>query len=385
MITAIVPAAGSSRRMNSNINKQFMSVAGQPVLTRTLLSLAEYVGECIVVARSGEEEMCRQAALGIKDVKVITGGLTRQDSVFNGLEQALGEFVLIHDGNRPLASSALIQRVIEAASGHGAAIPAIPVVDTIKEVSQGEVQSTLPRHLLRAVQTPQVFRRDLLLKAYRHASANQLEVTDDSALVEALGHPVAVVEGERTNLKITTPDDIQRVNDILLGRGQTIIRTGIGYDVHQLVPGRRLILGGVDIPFEKGLLGHSDADVLIHAIMDAMLGAAAMGDIGRHFPDTDSAWAGADSCGLLAQVVRILEEGGFHLVNIDAVVIAQRPKISPYIPRMIDKISQSTNLETAGISIKATTTEGLGFTGRGEGIAAQSVCTISGSNRRNAL
>lgn len=371
--------------MNSNINKQFMSVAGQPVLTRTLLSLAEYVGECIVVARSGEEEMCRQAALGIKDVKVITGGLTRQDSVFNGLEQALGEFVLIHDGNRPLASSALIQRVIEAASGHGAAIPAIPVVDTIKEVSQGEVQSTLPRHLLRAVQTPQVFRRDLLLKAYRHASANQLEVTDDSALVEALGHPVAVVEGERTNLKITTPDDIQRVNDILLGRGQTIIRTGIGYDVHQLVPGRRLILGGVDIPFEKGLLGHSDADVLIHAIMDAMLGAAAMGDIGRHFPDTDSAWAGADSCGLLAQVVRILEEGGFHLVNIDAVVIAQRPKISPYIPEMIDKISQSTNLETAGISIKATTTEGLGFTGRGEGIAAQSVCTISGSNRRNAL
>lgn len=378
MITAIIPAAGSGRRMNANINKQFMSVAGQPVLTRALLSLADFAREFIIVARSGEEEACREAAREIGSCKIVTGGATRQDSVFNGLKQARGEYVMIHDGSRPLVGAPLIRRLIAAAQSGGAAIPALPVVDTVKQVSGGRVLSTLPRHMLYAVQTPQVFDRELLLKAYKHAEKNGIQGTDDASLVEALGSPVLVVEGEGTNLKITTPGDIQRAESFL-GHGSkqvSAIRTGIGYDVHGLVPGRKLILGGVVIPFDQGLLGHSDADVLIHAIMDALLGAAALGDIGRHFPDTDQAWSGADSCALLARVTDMLRETGHEIINIDAVVIAQRPKISPYIPQMIDNITSNTKLESASINIKATTTEGLGFAGRGEGIAAQSVCTL---------
>lgn len=381
MITAIIPAAGSSRRMNSSINKQFMSIAGQPVLTRTLLSLVEVVDDFIIVARCGEEEQCRIAAQGIpKNCIIVTGGETRQESVFNGLMLAKGEFVLIHDGNRPLTSPKLIQRVVEAAKVHNAAIPAVPVVDTIKEISAGRVKSTLPRHLLQAVQTPQVFQRELLLRSYQYAIDSSIAGTDDASLVEAMGCPVAVVEGERTNIKITTPGDIERAEGILnlsKASGLPSVRTGIGYDVHRLVPGRRLILGGVNIPYAKGLLGHSDADVLVHAIMDAMLGAAALGDIGQHFPDTDQAWAGADSCNLLAHIARLLEEKGFRLVNIDAVVIAQSPKLSPYIPQIRENIARRVNLEPSAISVKATTTEGLGFIGRGEGIAAQSVCTVN--------
>jgi len=197
-------------------------------------------------------------------------------------------------------------------------------------------------------------------------------------LVESLGQPVSVVPGEAVNLKITHPQDILRATQII---GETI-RTGIGYDVHQLAQGRDLILGGVHIPFAKGLMGHSDADVLIHAIMDAMLGAAGLGDIGRHFPDTDPAWAGADSCRLLAHVAGMLADGGMRIINIDAIIIAQKPKISPFIPMMQQNIADSAGVETAGINIKATTTEGLGFVGQGEGIAAQSVCTVAATGNR---
>jgi 2-C-methyl-D-erythritol 4-phosphate cytidylyltransferase/2-C-methyl-D-erythritol 2,4-cyclodiphosphate synthase len=381
MITAIIPAAGSSRRMNSEINKQFMLIAGQPVLTRSLLSLEDFVGEILIISRAGEENMCRKAAQDLTlEWKIIPGGDTRQQSVLNGLRTATGEWVLIHDGNRPLASPSLIRRVVDAARQTGAAIPAVPVVDTIKEVSQGFVRSTLPRERLWAVQTPQVFQRTLLVNAYEFAEANNILATDDSSLVEAMGHRVAVVEGERENIKITTPDDLERAQTIL---GSNVIRVGQGYDVHQLVEGRPLILGGVIIPFEKGLLGHSDADVLIHVIMDSLLGAAALGDIGRHFPDTDPAWAGAHSCELLAHVANLLESQGFSPVNIDATVVAQRPRISPHIPEMIINIASRLKLKQSSINIKATTTESLGFAGRGEGIAAHCVCTVVGSNRRN--
>ena len=382
MITAIIPAAGSSRRMKSEINKQFMLIAGQPVLTRSLLSLTEFVGEILVLSRSGEEHLCRQATAGLPNCHVLIGGDTRQQSVYNGLRQATGEYVLIHDGNRPLASSSMIKRVLDAAIESGAAIPAVPVVDTIKQVSRGHVCSTLPRHQLRAVQTPQVFRRNLLIQAYEFAETNNITATDDASLVEALGHPVAVVEGERDNIKITTPDDIQRAQ-VILGHAEPTIRVGMGYDVHQLVQGRALILGGVTIPFELGLLGHSDADVLVHAVMDALLGAAALGDIGRHFPDTDSAWAGADSCEMLAHVGNMLESQGMRPLNIDVTVVAQKPKIAQYIPEMIINISNKLKLRQSSINIKATTTESLGFTGRGEGIAAQCICSVAvGSNRR---
>lgn len=374
MISAIIPAAGSSQRINAGINKQFLSIAGQPVLTRTLLSLKGSVDEYIIVCRQGEEEYCHNAIGDVlQDYKLIPGGASRQDSVYAGLTCAQGDYVLIHDGSRPLASPALIRRVIEAARVYGAAIPALPLTDTIKEVSEGMVQATLDRTRLQAVQTPQVFRRDLLLEAYNHVGTKRQHATDDAFIFEALGQPIRVVSGEATNLKITHPQDILRATQII---GETI-RTGIGYDVHQLVPGRKLILGGEDIPFSKGLLGHSDADVLIHAIIDALLGAAGLGDIGLHFPDTDPAWAGADSCMLLSHVKDLLAANSIGIINIDAVVIAQQPKIAPFIPNMQVNIAASAGVDTGRINIKATTTEGLGFVGREEGIAAQSVCTVA--------
>jgi len=380
MISAIIPAAGGSLRMNSKINKQFMSIAGQPVLTRSLLPLKDFVDEVIVVARRGEEDLCRECVSGaVKNFQIVLGGRSRQESVYNGLKHCTGEYVMVHDGNRPLVSADLVRRVLSAARKYGAAIPALPVVDTIKKVCGDRVQSTLPRHLLYAVQTPQVFKRSLLWQAYTYARENNIEATDDSALVEAVGHPVYVVQGEMSNVKITTPDDFRWVQDMFRycrRKGSSAIRTGIGYDVHQLVPGRKLILGGVDIPFAKGLHGHSDADVLIHAIMDALLGAAGLGDIGRHFPDTDPAWAGARSTELLARVVDMLAAKGLHPANIDAIIIAQTPKLSPYVAEMVSVLSGITKLDADCINIKATTTEGLGFLGRGEGIAAQSVCTV---------
>lgn len=374
MITAIIPAAGESRRLPAEVSKQFLLVAGQPVLTRTLLSLRGFVDEYIVLCRSGEEEQCRRAIGGtLNSYRLLPGGATRQDSVYVGLVAARGEYVLIHDGSRPFASPELMARVIAAAKVHGAAIPALPVTDTIKEVSQGLVQNTRDRVNLQAVQTPQVFRRELLLAAYAGAGAARTQATDDAFLVEALGQPVAVVSGEADNIKITYPRDLERARQIL---GEKIC-TGIGYDVHRLAPGRELILGGVHIPFPKGLLGHSDADVLVHAIMDSLLGAAGLGDIGRHFPSTDPAWVGADSCQLLRQVAALLAAGGARIINIDAVLIAQQPLLSPFIPEMQKNIASSAGIDGAALNIKATTTEGLGFTGRGQGIAAQSICTIA--------
>lgn len=390
MISAIIPAAGSSRRMKSKVNKQFLSIAGQPVLTRSLLSLRGHVGEFIILSRPGEDELCRKYAQDyIENFKVITGGTTRQESVYNGLLHCQGDYVLIHDGNRPLVSADLVKRVIAAGREHSAAIPALPVVDTIKEVLDHSVVATLPRHCLWAVQTPQVFKRELLLAAHTRARNNNFHGTDDASLVEAMGISVKVVQGEGTNIKLTTPDDILVAREIVREREASAlgtIRTGIGFDVHKLVPGRALIIGGVHIPFAQGLLGHSDADVLLHALMDAMLGAAGLEDIGQHFPDTDPAWAGADSRQLLARVQQLIEGEGCHLLNVDCIILAQAPKLRPYMERMIEAISHTTKLEPARINIKATTTEGLGFAGRGEGIAAQVVCTVeSGGDRRSNI
>ena len=380
MISAIIPAAGSGRRMKAKVNKQFMSIAGQPVLTRSLLSLAPWVDELIIVARPGEEKLCQQVALGHVDkFRIISGGTTRQQSVYNGLRSAGGDYVLVHDGNRPLVSGKLIQRVLEAARVHGAAIPVVPVVDTIKEIDDGFVVATLPRHRLRAVQTPQAFRKELLLHAHQHAVEQGIAGTDDSSLVESLNQPVAMVEGELANLKITTPGDLERAERILNARTgpNPPLRVGHGYDVHRLVDGRKLVLGGVSVPFEQGLDGHSDADVLVHAIIDALLGAAGLGDIGRHFPDSDPAWAGADSCKLLAHVMELVQGQGLHPANIDATIIAQRPRLSGYIHQMAHGLAEILHLNARYVNIKATTTETLGFAGRGEGIAAHCVCTLT--------
>lgn len=374
MISAIIPAAGAGQRMQTDVNKQYLSLAGQPVLARTLLSLRGFAAEYIIVHRPGEQQLCRAVIDGILDDYILVpGGDSRQDSVYSGLLQARGEYVLIHDGCRPLASPELIRRVIAAGKTFGAAIPALPVTDTIKEISAGQVKATLDRTMLQVVQTPQVFRRELLLAAYERAGPRCSQATDDAFLVEAAGQPVKVVPGEADNLKITRPEDILRANRII---GEAV-RTGIGYDVHRLVSGRDLILGGVHIPFSQGLAGYSDADVLVHAIMDALLGAVGLGDIGGHFPSADPAWRDADSCLLLARVVDLLKEATARIINIDAVIAAEQPRLSPYISPMREKIAKITGVELAAVSIKATTTEGLGFVGRGEGIAAQSVCTVA--------
>lgn len=379
MLTAIIPAAGASRRMQG-ANKLFMSIAGQPVLTRTLLSLKGLVDEFIILCKAGEEDEYRKAIAGaITEYTLIPGGNTRQDSVYAGLLLSKGDYVLIHDGCRPLASRELIQSVIAAAKSQGAAIPATPVTDTIKVVEGGAVQGTMDRRTLAAVQTPQVFSRALLLAAYEQASpATKAKATDDAFLVEQLGQPVTVVPGEDTNIKITYPKDI-----FTLGVSKEIIRTGLGYDVHRFAAARKLILGGITIPFSRGLLGHSDADVLIHAVIDALLGAAGLGDIGTHFPDSDQKWAGADSRCLLARVGEMLAAKSMRIINIDGVIIAQAPRLSPYFFEMEASIAGALGIDAGQVNIKASTTEGLGFIGHGEGIAAQSICTIAlAGNRR---
>ncbi len=371
MLTAIVPAAGLGTRMKSAENKQFINIAGQPLLARTLLSLEGLADRYVVVARAGEERRYRDLVAHLSlDAVVVTGGETRQQSVYAGLEAAgESQWILIHDGCRPFAPRELIEQLIAVARKTGAAIPVLPLVDTVKEIRGGVVVSTPDRRCLRAVQTPQVFRWDVIWQAHCQAREQGLESTDDAALVEATGAAVSVVEGSPENVKITTPLDLEKAK-------RPGFRVGTGFDAHGLVGGRPLIIGGMEIPHTQGLDGHSDADVLVHAIIDALLGAAALGDLGAHFPDTDNQYKNISSLTLLARARELLETKGYCIVNIDATVIAQRPKLAAHIPKMRGKIADVLGIEHADISIKATTTEGMGFTGREEGIAAQAACLI---------
>ena len=272
----------------------------------------------------------------------------------------------------------MIDRVIATAQRTGAAAAAVRVKDTIKQAdAAGLVQQTPDRSGLWSVQTPQIFRLDQYRQAMQHAQAAGLDLTDDCGVMEAAGVPVTLCEGDYRNIKITTPEDILTARAFLQERGEASMRIGHGYDVHRLMPGRPLIVGGVTIPHETGLLGHSDADVLLHAIMDALLGAAALGDIGGWFPDTDERYKGADSGELLRQTVGLLCEHGYTIGNIDATVLAQAPKMKPHIPAMRQRIAALCGIGEGHVSIKATTEEGLGFTGQKEGIAAHAVCLIT--------
>jgi 2-C-methyl-D-erythritol 2,4-cyclodiphosphate synthase/2-C-methyl-D-erythritol 4-phosphate cytidylyltransferase len=324
------------------------------------------------------EALSRQ--MGCRKVKdVVVGGVERQDSVQCGMDAlpANVDFVAVHDGARPLVDPEDITRVIAAANETGAAVLGTPTSDTVKRVIDGRVQETLDRSTLWSVQTPQVFRVALLREAQARASHDGFVGTDDTVLVERIGQPVTVVSGSRENIKVTVPEDLDRVRSILTRAEDTHPpRIGMGYDVHALVEGRPLILGGVDIPFERGLQGHSDADVLIHVVIDAVLGAVGAGDIGRLFPDTDAAYKDISSLVLLERTANVLRECGATIVNIDATVVAQQPKLAPYIPEMESNIARSLGVAEALISVKATTTERLGFVGREEGIAAQAVAMV---------
>jgi len=385
MITAIIAAAGSGKRMGRGINKLFIPLNSEPILAHTIRALAGQpdIQHLIVAAAVNDIEQITGLLQGMRlsiSWQVVVGGEERQDSIRNALAQLPAEtdYVLVHDGARPFADEVLIKRVVEAAEAYGSAIAAVPVKDTIKRIdSNGFVEGTPDRSALWAVQTPQVFRASILVEAYRQAQREGVKVTDDAGLVERSGHEVKIVEGSYTNMKITTPEDVVVAKAIM---SETVMprlmHFGFGYDVHRFAVGRDLMLGGVRIPHEKGLDGHSDADVLLHAVSDALLGAAGMGDIGKHFSDKDPQYKGISSLLLLGEVRQKLEDGGYMANNVDAVVVAEKPKIAPYTDEMCCKISQALGISPGKVNVKGTTTEGLGFAGRGEGIASYAVVSI---------
>lgn len=379
---AVIVAAGNSTRMGGAIPKVLENLNGRPVLLYSFLALAAcpQVGELCVVCR--EEDRPRVEGL-LRDMTdkpftVVAGGQERQDSVLNGVSALSPErnYLLIHDGARPFVTPELASAVCRDAVAYGAATAAVPSKDTCK-LSDGEgfVESTPPRERLMAIQTPQAFEREMYLYAARRAQAAGLSYTDDCQLIEAAGGQVRLTPGDYRNIKLTTPEDRQAAR-AYLGKEEKAMRVGSGYDVHKLVEGRKLILGGVEVPFEKGLLGHSDADVLAHAIADALLGAAALGDIGKLFPDSDPRYAGISSLELLRQVAALLQERGWAVVNIDATLIAQAPKVGPYRPEMEANLSAALGTDADRVNVKATTEEHLGFTGDGSGMAAHAVALL---------
>lgn len=369
-VTAIIVAAGASRRMGFD-KLSYRLPDGRTVLETSCALFAAHpaVDELVLVAGGNRPQCEAIAAACPKPCTVVQGGATRADSVRSGLAAAKGQLVAIHDAARPFASAEIITAALQAAAESGAAAPAVPVKDTIKIADQdGKVVATPDRAMLYAVQTPQCFDRALYLQALEAVSGEKASlVTDDCSLFELAGLPVTLTAGDYANLKITTKEDLQK---------EKTMRIGHGYDVHRLVEDRKLILGGVEVPYEKGLLGHSDADVLLHAVMDAVLGAAALGDIGQHFPDTDPAYKGADSLALTREVAKIIAAHGYKVGNIDATILCQRPKLAPHIQAMRQNIADAFGLPLDAVSVKATTEEHLGFTGEGLGIAAHAVALI---------
>ena len=370
-VYAVIVAGGRGTRMKAPKPKQFRYIGGKTILETTVdkFRRSSLVDEIIVVTAQDYLEQTEELFRGFsKSMSIISGGERRQDSVANALKLLRqkkvsdDDIVLIHDGVRPYIELDIIASVTKEASEAGAAIPCIMPKDTIRDINKG----TLERSDLRCVQTPQGFSAGLLMDAYAKAFTDGSDFTDDAGIVEAFGHKVSLVKGSEDNIKITTPEDVVLET-----------RIGKGFDVHRLVEGRKLILGGVDIPYEKGLLGHSDADVLLHALIDAILGAASMGDIGRLFPDTDPAFKDASSLVLLERAWNAVKYRGYDFINTDITVICERPKLAPHIDKMEDNICNVLNISRERINIKATTTEKLGFTGRGEGIAAEAVCILS--------
>ena len=376
---AIVLAGGSGSRMGAQRNKVLLELAGKPVIVRAVEAFTNLVDGVILISREEDiPDMRAATAAAHLPVTIVAGGDSRQSSVWNGL-CALPEsctHVLIHDGARCLVDEGTIRRCMASVENHGTGVAAIPAIDTIKQVDADEIVTATPdRSQLRAVQTPQGFTVELIRRAHMSAQQAGFLGTDDASLVERLGHPVRLTEGNRRNIKLTTPEDLIMA-ETFLGRNFPALRVGQGYDVHRLVEGRDLILCGVNIPHTLGLLGHSDADVAVHALMDAMLGAMALGDIGKHFPDTDERYRGISSLKLLEHVVALLKERHARVTNCDVTIVAQKPKLLPHIPKMQANIASALELPLDRVNIKATTTERLAFEGREEGISAQAICMV---------
>ena len=375
----IVAAGGVGLRFGGEIPKQFQEVSGVPLLQRTLRALARdpFALGMVVVLPTGwaEREITLPGDLGARlPLLVAVGGKRRMDSVRAGLARvpAEAELVLVHDGVRPQVSAELAQRVARGAREHGACVPVLPATETVKEVdSAGRVVQTLERDRLRLVQTPQGFQRGVLEEAFGWAEKHlpEREFCDDASMVEACGREVFTVAGAVDNVKVTVRSDLGKL-------WPGVPRVGFGYDVHRLVAGRKLMLGGVEIPHELGLLGHSDADVVLHALCDALLGAAALGDIGRWFPDSDPRYSAISSLALLERVGQGLREEGFEPCSLDVTIVAERPKLAPYLPQMSRCIGEALGLSPAAVGVKAKTEEGLGFTGGEQGMAAHAVAVV---------
>ena len=384
-IAAIVPAGGRGQRMGADLPKQYLALGGRPVLAHVLarLEACPLIDEIVLVVRAEDIEYCRRHVLAVgafaKIGAVVPGGAERRQSVYRGLRETDADIVLVHDAVRPFIDDELIERVVAAVRAHGAVLPAVEVSETIKEVEGNRIVATPARDRLWRAQTPQGFVRALLQRAHDAVAADV--ATDDAMLVERLGHPVHIVPGAPDNIKITTPEDLawaefREGRAAAMAKADGSLRIGQEYDVHRLEKGRALVLGGVTVPFELGLAGHSDADVLTHAIIDAVLGALAAGDIGQLFPDTDAQYAGISSLVLLERVRDLAAARGAQIHHIDAVVMAQRPKLAPHIEAMRKVLAETMDIAEGQISIKATTTERLGFVGREEGMAAQAVALV---------
>ena len=383
VISCIVLAAGAGRRMAYKENKIFIPLGRYSIIQRTLQNVAKLQGlsEIILVVADGEQDYMAEHIKVLNltvPVHIVLGGAERQDSVACGLKAVdeSSNIVLVHDGARPLASTEMFSAVAEAANTYGAATVGVPATDTIKRVNtEHTVIETLKRSELYQIQTPQGFQKDLFKAAHQKAHDLNHLGTDDVSLVEYLGKPVHIVEGDYCNIKVTTPNDIA-VAKRYLGIEDKRMRVGFGYDIHQLKAGRPCILGGVQIESELGPDGHSDADVLIHALMDAMLGAAGLRDIGYYFPPEDEQYKGISSMLLLEKVNSLLKERGLQAYNIDIMVISETPKLKPHIDTMKANLQSVLEIPLDRISIKATTNEMLGAIGRREGIAAQAVVSV---------
>ncbi len=373
---ALLMAAGSGSRFGSDIPKQFLTLAGKPVMRHAAEALLREGGVDAILPVGAQEDLPRIAALldGLPTLPAVAGGATRQESVHAGLvalEADPPDLVLVHDAARPVVPPGTVAALKAALVDAPGAIPAQPVSDTLKRGADGRIVETVPRAGLYRAQTPQGFRFPALLSAHRAAAA---EATDDAQLLEAAGLPVALVAGHESNVKITWPEDLARVEAAMLAR--LLPRMGTGFDVHRIVPGRPMVLCGVTVPSPVGLDGHSDADVGIHALCDAIYGALAEGDIGRWFPPTEAEWKDADSARFLRHAAGRISARGGVLANADVTLICERPKITPHATAMRERLAGLLEVPVDRVSVKATTTERLGFTGRGEGIAAQAAVTL---------
>lgn len=372
-VTALIVAAGSGSRMGADLPKQYRPIGGKPVLRWAVEAMTGHplVGGTRVVVGAGQQELAQAALEGLDVGPLIEGGAERSMSVGNGLLEIESEFVLVHDAARPFCPPAVIDRLLKAMETHRGAVPVLPIGDTLARVD-GDLGEPIDRERAVRVQTPQAFRSDILRQSLDRWTGPP--PTDEASVVRAAGHQVAAVAGDPLLDKLTSPADWEAAERLMHSR--LVSRTGMGFDVHAFVGAGPIMLGGIEVPHDRGLAGHSDADVILHAITDALLGAAGLGDIGMHFPPSDARWKGASSDLFLNHAADLVRQAGGIIDNVDCTLICEAPKLGPYREAMRQRIADILTLDIAAVGLKATTTERLGFTGRREGVAAQAIATI---------